>query len=545
MSLLNSLTTGVSGLRNHQTMMDVIGDNIANVNSIGFKGSRVTFSDAFSQFVRYGTNPTATSGGTNTFQSGLGMQVNSIDKNWNQGTFERTGISTDLGLQGSAMFILQKNGQRFYSRAGAFNFDANGLFVNSQNGAQVMGKMAGLNGDIPSGNNLEKITIDYSMKLPAATTKNISWNGNLKSSAPVTRSEKYTETGNLNSATLTGEAITDKNTIYDSDGNSYVFATSYAKTGADAYDLSYTLKDSTGTTVLSSTTPTAVTFDPTTGAMVNMNGAPAAAINITDAVKGINFSFDPTTVTQKASTTSVSSSVDANRIPTAAIGTLAIFDSLGNSHSLTLKFTKISDNNWKWTAAVPAGSGALTGNSGNVTFNTDGTLTSFTNSTPSVNFTPTGGAASQIVKLDFGASFSGVTQTSGESTLSPLSQDGMAAASLLNLNVDNNGNVVGVFSNGESKNLAQIMLANFSNLNGLVATGDNLYKVSANSGAASVGEAGDATRTSVQSGSLEQSNVDLSIEFTKMIVAQRGFQANARVITTSDSLLQEITNLTR
>ena len=107
MALLNSLFSGVSGLRNHQAMMDVIGNNIANVNTIGFKGSRITFSDTFNQLIKSGTNSTENSGGTNSMQVGLGMKINSIDRNWNQGTFERTGITTDLALQGSGLFILK------------------------------------------------------------------------------------------------------------------------------------------------------------------------------------------------------------------------------------------------------------------------------------------------------------------------------------------------------------------------------------------------------------------------------------------------------
>ncbi len=160
MSLINSLFAGVSGIRNHQSMLDVIGNNIANVNSIGYKGSRVTFSDTFNQFIRYGTNPTSSAGGTNTFQVGLGMKLNSVDRNWGQGTFERTGITTDLALQGDGLFVMKKNGETFYSRAGAFIFDASGQLVNPQNGAIVQGKVATSDGTVPSGNNLENIIVD-------------------------------------------------------------------------------------------------------------------------------------------------------------------------------------------------------------------------------------------------------------------------------------------------------------------------------------------------------------------------------------------------
>jgi flagellar hook protein FlgE len=129
--------------------------------------------------------------------------------------------------------------------------------------------------------------------------------------------------------------------------------------------------------------------------------------------------------------------------------------------------------------------------------------------------------------------------------VSALTQNGSASASLSNINIDQYGNIVGVFTNGESQTLAQILLATFKNTNGLVSVGDNMYTVSANAGEPLVGDPGQNTGTTIQSGALEQSNVDLSEEFTNMIVAQRGFQANARVVTVSDQILQEITNLVR
>ncbi|MCF8355136.1 MAG: flagellar hook-basal body complex protein, partial [Melioribacteraceae bacterium] len=161
------------------------------------------------------------------------------------------------------------------------------------------------------------------------------------------------------------------------------------------------------------------------------------------------------------------------------------------------------------------------------------------------SLTPSGGASVQNIKLNFGESFGGITQTSSDSVISALSQNGTAAATLSNLSIDQYGYIVGVFSNGQSRKLAQLMLATFPNLNGLTSVGDNMFTVSANAGDPLIGEPGEATGTTIQSGALEQSNVDLSEEFTRMIVAQRGFQANARVVTTSDSLLQEITNLVR
>lgn len=222
MSLINSLFAGVSGIRNHQSMLDVIGNNIANVNSIGYKGSRVTFSDTFNQFIRYGTNPTDTAGGTNTFQVGLGMKLNSVDRNWNQGTFERTGITTDLALQGDGLFVMKKNGETFYSRAGAFIFDANGQLVNPQNGAIVQGKVATEDGTIPPGNNLENILIDQNLRLPAVPTTNVTWDGNLDAKSALTRSQAYVQAGTLKDNVAVGNVQSSEASVFDEDGNEYV-----------------------------------------------------------------------------------------------------------------------------------------------------------------------------------------------------------------------------------------------------------------------------------------------------------------------------------
>lgn len=559
MALLTSLFAGVSGLRNHQTMMDVIGNNISNVNTIGFKGSRVTFSDTFNQFVKAGTNPTEETGGTNSYQVGLGMKVNSIDRNWNQGTFERTGITTDLALQGQGMFVLKNNGQKFFSRAGAFVFDADGKLVSPQNGAVVQGKVANSDGVIPPGNNLEDIVIDTNLKLPAVSTTLIKWGGNLKSNSDLTRTLEVVQRGNINSSSLAvGDKTSDYTvTVYNEYGDTFRFVTNWEKTAADTYTLNWSLKDENGDDLSTPVngTITGLTFaDDGTGNYV-LDAASKAkfdgvANRVNVASSNIDFTFDSTIVTQNSSTTTLSASADNNKIPNIVSGSVTIYDSLGTAHQATLKMTKIDDNIWTWTVSVPGTStadGKTATTVGTIEFNADGTLdpAKISPNNPTFSFSPKGGAAPVNISLDFGSGFGGVTQTSASSVISALSQDGSPSASLTNLNIDQYGNIVGIFSNGSSKNLAQIMVATFNNLNGLISVGDNMYLAYANSGEPRIGSLGEDTNTTVQSGALEQSNVDLSEEFTRMIVSQRGFQANARVITTADNLLQEITNLIR
>ena len=601
MSLINSLFSGVSGLRNHQSMMDVIGNNIANVNTIGYKGSRVTFSDTFNQFIRFGSNPTENSGGTNTFQIGLGMKMNSVDRNWNQGTFERTGITTDLALQGSGLFVLKNNGETFYSRAGAFVFDANGNLVNPQNGAVIQGKVATADGTIPPGNNLEDIQIDTNLRLPAQATTEISWGGNLDSAATLTRSENVQLTGNLSlnldpydaSASPAQDeseySVTDTSTVYDPDGNEYTLTVTYTKIADGAtsdFEMTYELTDedenvistqedlalattagtgpNSGAQVVlmqfdndssdddpTDTTTTSIGELKTIGSLDPLDSANDDTISngmtFADTVTGLDFLIDALSVTSADNPTTFSTAVDGNREPTIINGTLTIFDSLSNGHTLTLQFTKLAENEWKWNASVPAESGSLQSNTGTISFNSDGSIASMSPNPPTVQFSPASGAESEEIEFNFGeiGYFEGITQTASSSVISALNQNGSAAASLSNLNVDQYGYVVGIFSNGQSRQLAQVLLATFPNRNGLISVGENMYQVSANTGDVLIAEPGENSGTTIQSGALEQSNVDLSEEFTKMIVAQRGFQANARVITTSDTLLQEITNLVR
>jgi len=688
MALLNSLFAGVSGLRNHQSMMDVIGNNISNVNTIGYKGSRVTFSDTFNQFVKAGTNPTTSTGGTNSFQIGLGTKINSIDRNWNQGTFERTGITTDLALQGPGLFILKSNGQQLYSRAGAFIFDADGKLVNPQNGAVVQGKIANGLGEIPPGTTLQDIVIDKNMRLPAVKTTNVSWGGNLQSSSPTIRTDvvdlvgnlsntapsgstypddKYTYSikiaGNLNSSatgyptdpnpstpgisdyvkmkiydnkndekylyyrfvkngsnwvlhyqlssselTSTDETQTlaldgndsfnihdtnfpnlyfkldltemtnlasnsniknlvqpiTGNKIYSKDGKEFYLVNYYEFDGSDWYYY-YKVFDDEGKLVTNDNTETSndnssdgkikLTFDSITGLLTGIEDKSAINVNFSNSTNKLDFKINLNSLTNLNASTNPISRVDKGEVPEPVLGAVTIFDSLGNSHTLSIKFEHVDNNRWSWSVSVPTTSGTLSPNAfGEIYFDANGQIQSIwqagnqvttTPPTPQITFTPATGAEVQIIDLDFGKGTAGVTQTNLSSQIAALSQNGSASAALSNLNIDQYGNIIGIFSNGNSLKLAQIMVATFKNLNALVSVGDNMYNVAANSGDPRIDTPGENSVTTIQSGALEQSNVDLSEEFTKMIISQRGFQANARVITTADTMLQEITNLIR
>lgn len=430
MSLSGSLFSGISGLRNHQIMLDVIGNNISNVNTVGFKASRTTFSEMFSQTRVSAFRPTDANGGINPQQIGLGSSVGSIDTAFTQGSFEASGSATDLGVAGSGFFIVKSNGQQYYTRVGNFAFDASGQLVMPGNGAILQGKLAKADGTIPIDAAVQDIKLALDKRAPAKASSL----GKL--------------TGNLDSREVTG-------------------------------------------------------------------------------------------ATKK--------------------GTLSVYDSLGNTHTIEVTYTKSATlNEWTWQAAVPTAvppavqdpMTITSGGSGTISFNTDGSLAAFTYAAPATTMTvnPNNGANStQMIDLTPGkvGDFGGITQTAAASILNMKDQDGYASGTLQNIAVDKDGKIQGKFSNGTVIALGQVILAEFNNPSGLMKATEGLYSASGNSGAAAMVNAGDGTTSTIQGGALEQSNVDLAEEFTKMIIAQRGYQSNARVITTSDEILQETVGLKR
>ena len=225
-----------------------------------------------------------------------------------------------------------------------------------------------------------------------------------------------------------------------------------------------------------------------------------------------------------------------------------VYDEQGNPHSLTLNFTKgIVDNEWSWVATVD-GITPAAGNNGKVVFNEDGTLRTFESSDQSsIVFQP--GEGTPKMSIEIGADstdrLGGLTQFVADSSVSVREQDGRTSGSLVSVSFQPDGNIVGLFSNGTSENMGRVSLASFGNADGLMRQGGNMFVQTEASGEAVVGAAEGTVQGSIRSGQIEMSNVDLAAEFTNMIVTQRGFQASARSITTSDELLTEVVNLKR
>lgn len=421
--------SGTSGLSTNSQGLSVTGDNIANVNTVGFKEGRANFQDMLAETVH---------GGSGLSQIGRGSMLGDVQQIFSQGALINTGSVTDLAITGHGFFVVNGtvNGVSgdFYTRAGQFTVDSEGYLVNPNDlkiqgyGVDDAGQIAGGVGDIQL----------PTSPLPANPTTLVEMSINLDSR----------------------EAVT--------------------------------------------------TWDPT------------------DPVNSSNFSTSAT-----------------------------VYDTLGNSHRVDIYFSKTADNTWDYHAMVDGGelAGGTPGvlqeiDTGTLTFGTDGSMTSSTSTPTAITFAD--GAGSQTIGMDFGVGtalggtgFDGATQFADESAVVTLSQDGYSTGNLQDISIDSDGEITGLFSNGEHRLLGQVALASFQNENGLQRAGNSLWLSTDDSGDPAVGAANTGGRGSISSNSLEQSNVDLAKEFVNMIAYQRGFQANSRTVTTASDMLNEVVNIKR
>lgn len=419
--MIRSMFTAISSLNLHQKYLDVVSNNLANANTTGYKSSRVLFQDQFAQMMSPGAAPSATTGGINPTQIGLGVGMGFVSPDFTQGTLQSTGRNLDLSIEGDGFFIYGQDAGRRYSREGSMGLDAEGFLVNSASGMRAQGWAAGTTGTVDTNAPVDDIQVDSTKSL-ARATGNVLLGGNLSAST-----------------------------------------------------------DGGGTTTVS----------------------------------------------------------------------IAVYDSLGALQNAAVRFTRggvagAPTNVWTWqvmdTSVTPAVAGTGTGT---VTFDASGQISA---TTPPAVTTPATipGSAGSTSPIPVTFDFNGMTQLTAVTTATITSQDGLAAGSVTDVYVSPaNGQVSLVYSNGLTELLGQLALARFTNPNGLVKSQDTTFVAGLNSGEPEIGAASSGGRGSIAAGHLEASNVDMAQEFTNMILAQRGFQASSRVITTSDEILQELVNLKR
>jgi flagellar hook protein FlgE len=393
--MLRSLFSGISGLKSHQTMLDVTGNNIANVNTTGFKSSSVQFQDTLSQMVQFPAGAQDGQGGTNPAQVGLGVRVAGVSTNLTQGSSQLTGKATDMMIQGDGYFVVRRGGETFYTRSGAFDFDSLGQMVLPGDGAIVQGWRAGADGTIDTNAPLQDLQVQVGTVMNASATTQAAVGGNLDAGTAVGKSVERT---------------------------------------------------------------------------------------------------------------------------------VEVYDAVGNPRELALTFARTAGG---WTVAATDGTDTEAAQP--LTFGPDGTLTGPASLT-------VGGVTVDLSTL---------TGQAGVDTVKLTATDGNATGVLQAFSIDASGVITGTFSNGLRQALGQVAVSSFVNPAGLEKAGGSLLRAGVATGDPQVGVAGAGGRGTLAGGALEMSNVDLSSEFTNLIVAQRGFQASSRVITTSDEVLNELVNLKR
>ena len=425
--MLRSLFSGITGLRAHQQMMDVTGNNIANVNSSGYKSQTAVFESVISQAVKAPGAPVAgganavARGGVNGVQIGLGVQLAGVSTNFGQGSSQLTGVSTDFAIQGSGFFTTNNGTENLFTRAGSFTLDANGKLV-SPDGSIVQGYMADAVGTINPNAAPEDVTLPIATLLPAVESTTMKFTGNLSADAAV-------------GATVVSSIIT-----YDVLGAESATSATFTKTGVGAWTVELGTGANAGATV-------ALTFDGN-GVLTN-----PAAVNGTKTIPVLN----------------------------------------------------------RPAIAAAAGPPVVVG----------------------------------VPVANFAVDVTGLSQYSAPSSAGITEQNGAGVGALTTFTTTSDGQLIGIYSNGQKQALAQLAIATFNNPDGLEKVGDTSYRTTVNSGVALIGAATVGGRGSIQGGTLEMSNVDLASEFTNLIVAQRGFAANSRTMTAADEMLQELMSIKR
>lgn len=718
--MLKSLFSGVSGLQSHQVAMDVESNNIANVNTIGFKYSRANFSDLLAQTRAIATAPQGELGGKNPVQVGLGSTVSSMTRIFSQGSVQNSDKNTDVAIQGDGFFIISPDGGNTYkyTRAGDFKFDAGGNFVDN-NGYIVQGWLRDpITGLVDATAPIENINIPPGLTTPASATQNVVIKANLNSGPLVeTFSPAYEvpsgssgttpaldHNGNPIAADDMGVMFNEVGEAFNLQANQGIWAsfTSAVKddsannsvqAGAVELDITFTLDDGTtqqittsggaaGNTAAqnaarfvsainakTSITGITATYDVANSKinLINTNGTSTASHNIrltavggadgsgltaTTVTTAYRYQYDPTgyntvagadktfttiahlrealenearnvgdgdldltpnennitikineqgkfeisnpgnsddgdydinlTITGMNADSVSGGGISENTrftrsmealnatLPAGTTGTafsqsfnaathsasIDIFDSLGSKHTLRTEYRKVSvdastGSTWNLLITVPEPAtidtiAPLNEKTGSVRFNNDGSLATYT--PPNLSFTANNGSApNQQVSLELGTAngFDGMTSFDSKSSTSGISQDGYTGGDLVGIRIDQSGTLVGSFANGRSFGLAQIGMAKFTNNEGLSTEGGNVYVQTANSGDPIIGTAATAGRGFMQAAALEASNVDLSLALTQLIIIQRGYQANGKTITTSDTLLETLIGLKR
>ena len=633
---MRSLFSGVSGLKVHQTRMDNIGNNIANINTVGFKSTRTTFSDILSQTQSGAAAPSSNVGGTNPKQVGLGVAIASMDLLFTDGSPQNTGKNTDVALSGNGLFVVQSGNAKYYTRDGAFSFDEEGYYVLPGSGQYVLGWNA-VEGSLNTNAEPQRICVPSGKTMPAERTTQMVISGNLNASIPVITEINGVSTigqevdvtsgqtiklsdGTSSKATSDGRYVIGNSipvqmsvTIYDSLGDTHEVPvlmerapsadqTSEAdgiitdKLTAWQFKLSagtdnevvqgYTaVLDDSGNPVSSEVTIAIYGLDENTGSYTwtvstttlgpssgTTDSLVEESLNTTVTVQKTDNSGNPLWITASGGTTtdtSEASTLGGNPVPATETKKVVVDTAVTEDNAIQLDdgtivrlttgntyvfFDSAGAYNKIENSAAPNATDedfgiakiSLTYPDYNSSDATVRTVTSAMNQVYGATDPETGQTIDARVSIIFNdpeAELTQRTSSTGNSTAYPHG-DGNEFGTLQSVSIDTSGIVTGAYTNGRNRYEAQIAVAQFTNASGLTKIGTSLYSQSNNSGEANIKTAPDLGLTITPS-ALEMSNVDLANEFSEMIITQRGFQANSKIINTGDEMLETLVNMKR
>jgi flagellar hook protein FlgE len=591
MGLTSALFAGLTGMKTNEFRMDVIGNNIANVNTYAFKSSRANFQNQFLNTLSFGAAPDGAFGGTNPIQIGTGSAVGAVSRDFGGGTPETTGRKSDLAVQGQGLFILAKpDGSEVYTRDGSFQFNSENYLL-SADGYFLQGY--GVDNNFNINGSLGNLQIRLGEITTAQVTSEAAFGGDLNSEgnaaiADITTGEPY---GNVRTvlSTANTQVFTDgaagplaagtlminlqnDNGVFVEAGNEIVLEDAIKgekNLPSEVFDIEATttlqnfmdwLEGVLGINTSSDLPDFTADGVPNPGVTIN---ATADGIDIVGNIGNHNvlelgssaFKIQKgTALTDPPGDTSPFAFSTADGFTQPDIESMRTsfyaYDSLGAllniDVTLVLQSNDNSGNTWRYFAECSEDSDTdrVVG-TGTVKFGTDGVFLATTGSTISINREGTGATTPQTIELDFSDIKGLAMGADSDSAIALISQDGFKTGTLQDYSIGPDGVITGSFTNGLARNLGQVVLATFRNYEGLVADSDNIYITGPDSGERIIKSPQELGAGTISAASLELSNVDLSREFINLIVSSTGFSASSRVIQTSDQLLSELMALTR
>lgn len=587
MASTTALFTGLSGMNVNSRNIDVIGNNIANVNTTAYKSNRLMFSTVFSRTQSIGTAPSDASGGTNPYQVGLGVQAAGTQRNMSGGSVSATGDGRDMAIDGAGFFVVKHGASQYYTRAGGFRQNKNNDIVDI-GGNVLQGYGVDENFNIKTGQ-LQNMNVPIGARTQAQATSHIGFSGVLSTDGAVaTRGSLLSILGATDNGlqTVAGAApaptppnkieattrLLDLEDTADFGGGQRMFAagerfemSGAQKGGRQLPTASFAIADDTTVQDLADFLTAALGINTEAGANPD-GGRPGVAINTSEGSLGIvgNIGADNSLTLKPENLRHLNADGGLLDTPFKPLKThnsdgesvhtlLTAYDSLGAAVNvevtMVLQSKTTGGTTWKYYVESDDDSDIqLQVGAGTLNFDSRGKLVNDTPLSVSIDRAGSGSASPLTIDLNFGGTEgSGVTALANrdESTLAATQRDGYPAGTLESYGVGQDGTIMGNFSNGESRLLGQVALATFANPEGLVDTGNNLFSTGGNSGAAIISGPGTFGAGGIVGGALELSNVDLGEEFIKLILSSTGYSASSRVIKTTDDLMQQLLVLGR